>query len=111
MFSKVTKSHIRMSSSDDKYSSKYWLKALKFTDDSVAKSELVDIVFRIFTPGVGLDRMNQGQTISNEVYKNRRTNLLQIRAKTLRIYNIESINDLGVTPEAQLLILHKSTLV
>ena len=87
------------------------MKALKFTDDSVAKSELVDIIFRIFTPGVGLDRMNQGQTISNEVYKNRRTNLLQILAKTLRIYNIESINDLGVTLEVQLRILHKSTLV
>ena len=55
--------------------------------------------------------MNQGKTISNEFYKNRRTYLLQILTKALHIYDIESINDLGVTPEVQLLILYKSTLV
>ena len=55
--------------------------------------------------------MNQGQTISNEVYKNRRTNLLHLLTKSLRIYNIESINDLGVTQEVHFMILNKSTLV
>ena len=98
MFSKVTKSQIRMSSSDAKYSARYWLKALKFTDNSVAKSELVESISRISTPGVGLERMNQGQTISNEVYKNMRTYFLHILTKSLHIYDIESINDLGVTP-------------
>ena len=100
-----------MSSSDAKYSEKYWLKALNFTDNYVAKSELVEIVFRISNHGVGLERKNQGQNISNEVYKNRRTNLIQIPTKALQIYGIESINDLGVTPELQLLILHKRNLV
>ena len=100
-----------MSSSYAKYSGKYCLKTLKFTDNSVAESELVDIIFRISTPGVGLERMNQGQTISNEVYKNRRTDLLQITTKALQIYGIDIINDLGVTPELQLLILHKRNLV
>ena len=100
-----------MSSSYAKYSSRYWLKDLKFTDNSVAESELVEIIFRVSTPGVGLERINQGQTISNEVYKKRRTDLLQITTKALQIYGIESINDLGVTPEVKFLILHKSTLV
>ena len=111
MFSKVTKSQIRMSSSDAKYSARYWLKALKFTDNYVAKSELVYIIFRISTPGVGLERINKGQTISNEVYRNMRTYFLHILTKYLHIYDIESINDLGVTPEAQFLTLYKSTLV
>ena len=100
-----------MYTSDAKYSGKYCFEALKFTDNSVAESELVEIIFRISTPGVGLERINQGQTISNEVYKKRRTDLLQITTKALQIYGIESINDLGVTPEVKLLILHKSTLV
>ena len=77
-----------MSSSDAKYSEKYWLKALKFTDNYVAKSELVEIVFRISNHGVGLERKNQGQNISNEVYKNSRTYLLQILTKTLHVYYI-----------------------
>ena len=80
------------------------MKDLNFTDNYVAKSELVQIVFRISTPVVGLDRMNQGQTISNEVYKNRRTYFVQILTKALHIYYIESINDVGSNPEVQLLI-------
>ena len=60
MFSKVTKSQIRMSSSDAKYSTKYWFKALNFTNNSIVKSELVAIIFSISTPGVGLERTNQG---------------------------------------------------
>ena len=87
------------------------MKSLKFTDNYVAKSELVDIISIISTPGVGLERMNQGQTISNEVYRNMRTYFLHILTKSLHIYDIESINDLGVTPELQLLVLNKSTLV
>ena len=51
---------MRMYSSYAKYSAKYWLKALNFTDNSVAKSELVEIIFSISTPGVGLERTNQG---------------------------------------------------
>ena len=43
--------------------------------------------------------MNQGQTIINEVYKNRRTYFLKILTKALHIYDLESINDVGVTPE------------
>ena len=87
------------------------MKDLNFTDNYVAKSELVQIVFRISTPVMGLDRMNQGQTISNEVYKTRRTYFLQILTKDLHIYYIESINDVGSNPEVQLLILYNSTLV
>ena len=49
-----------MSSSYAKYSEKYWLKSLNFTDNYVAKSELVEIIIRISTAGVGLERMNQG---------------------------------------------------
>ena len=93
-----------MSSSDAKYSTKYWFKSLKFTDNSIVKSELVAIIFRISTPGLSLERMNQGQTISNEVYKNRRTNFLHILTKFLHIYDIESINDLSFTPEVKFLI-------
>ena len=43
-----------MSSSYAKYSEKYWLKDLKFTDNSVAKLELVDITFMISSPGGAL---------------------------------------------------------
>ena len=50
---------MRTYSSDAKYSEKYLFKTLKFTDNSVAESELVEIIFRISTPGVGLERMNQ----------------------------------------------------
>ena len=55
--------------------------------------------------------MNQGQTISYEVYKNRKTYLLHILTKTIHIYDIKSTNDLCVTPELQLMILNESTLV
>ena len=86
-----------MSLSDTKDSAKYWVKALKFKNNSIAKSALAEFVFRISTPGVDVERTNQVQTRSNDVYNNRRNDLFQLITKDLHIYVIESINDLGVT--------------
>ena len=70
--SKVTKSQIIMSLSDTKDSAKYWVKALKFKNNSIAKSALAEFIFRLSTPGVDVERTNQVQTSSNDVYNNRR---------------------------------------
>ena len=70
--SKVTKSQINVSLSDTKDSEKYWVKAIKFKNNSIAKSALAEFVFRISTPGVDVERTNQVQTRSNDVYNNRR---------------------------------------
>ena len=56
--SKVTKSQINVSLSDTKDSEKYWVKAIKFKNNSIAKSALAEFIFRLSTPGLDVERTN-----------------------------------------------------
>ena len=74
-------------------------KELNFTDNAVAKSTLEDIILGGFTTGVRLERLKQGHTISNDIYKNRRDECLQLLIEYLIVHVIGSIIYIGVTPE------------
>ena len=86
-----------MSSSNDKKSEHFRVKAFKFIYYSTSVSALAKVIFKRSTPGVDLEISNRGQTVDGRKHRNKKNACLQLLTKAICVYSIDGIKDLGVT--------------